>query len=150
MAAQEIAHNRVFAPSQIKEAPTDEDIEAFQSQLSVESIKHLATNFINEHTKLDAHINLKSFKNTLAKTFEKKPHDRLILAMFERFKPFKLEGERERIHAKDETVVDFKDFILAMNLLARIYKPLKLKLLFELCDDDQDGCMMPEDILNML
>ena len=70
--------------------------------------------------------------------------------MFERFKPFKLEGERERIQAKDETLVDFKDFIIAMSLLARIIIPLKYQMLFELCDDDQDGCMMPEDILNML
>lgn len=37
-----------------------------------------------------------------------------------------------------------------MNLLARIVQPAKLKLLFELCDDDDDGCMMPDDILNML
>ena len=37
-----------------------------------------------------------------------------------------------------------------MNLLARIVQPAKLKLLFELCDDDEDGCMMPDDILNML
>ena len=37
-----------------------------------------------------------------------------------------------------------------MNLLARVVQPLKLKLLFELCDEDEDGCMMPEDILSML
>jgi len=42
------------------------------------------------------------------------------------------------------------DFILAMNLLARITYDKKLKLLFDLCDDDEDGCMTPEDILKML
>ena len=42
-----------------------------------------------------------------------------------------------------------RDFILAMNLLARITYDKKLKLLFELCDDDDDGCMTPEDILQM-
>ena len=42
------------------------------------------------------------------------------------------------------------DFILAMNLLARITYDKKLKLLFDLCDDDEDGCMKPEEILKML
>ena len=42
------------------------------------------------------------------------------------------------------------DFIIALCLLARIVYEKKLKLLFELCDDDDDGCMTPEDILNML
>ena len=42
------------------------------------------------------------------------------------------------------------DFMLALNLLARITYDKKLKLLFELCDDDDDKCMTPEDILSML
>ena len=42
------------------------------------------------------------------------------------------------------------DFIISMNLLARIQYDKKLKLLFDLCDDDEDGCMTPEDILKML
>lgn len=42
------------------------------------------------------------------------------------------------------------DFIIAMNLLARIVYEKKLKLLFWICDDDGDGCMTPEDILDML
>jgi hypothetical protein len=46
--------------------------------------------------------------------------------------------------------MDILDFLLAMILLARIVNDEKLKLLFELCDDDDDGCMTPEDILNML
>lgn len=46
--------------------------------------------------------------------------------------------------------MDILDFILGINLLARIVYDKKLKLLFSLCDDDEDGCMTPEDILNML
>jgi hypothetical protein len=46
--------------------------------------------------------------------------------------------------------MDALDFILAINLLARTTYDKKLKLLFELCDDDDDGCMTPEDILFML
>lgn len=74
----------------------------------------------------------------------------LAMAMFERFKPFKLEGIRDEINIANETQMDVLDFILAMNLLARIVYDKKLKLLFELCDDDDDGCMTPEDILSML
>jgi len=37
-----------------------------------------------------------------------------------------------------------------MNFLARIVYDKKLKLIFELCDDDDDGCMTSEDILSML
>mmetsp|Transcript_5833 Transcript_5833/g.9338 ORF Transcript_5833/g.9338 Transcript_5833/m.9338 type:complete len:248 (-) Transcript_5833:650-1393(-) len=70
--------------------------------------------------------------------------------MFERFKPFRLDGIREDIHIVNETQMDVLDFILSMNLLARIVYDKKLKLLFELCDDDDDGCMTPEDILSML
>ena len=46
--------------------------------------------------------------------------------------------------------MDLLDFLLGMNLLARIPYDKKLKLLFDLCDDDDDGCMTPEDILMML
>lgn len=73
-----------------------------------------------------------------------------MLAMFERFRPFRLEGIREdtMVTTKDETCV--LDFIIAMNLLARIVYEKKLKLLFWVCDDDGDGCMTPDDILDML
>jgi hypothetical protein len=46
--------------------------------------------------------------------------------------------------------VDALDFVIALNLLSRTTNDKKLKLLFELCDDDDDGCMTPEDILYML
>ena len=70
--------------------------------------------------------------------------------MFERFKPFKLsDGIRENTKIEEQKEIDMRDFILAMNLLARITYDKKLKLLFELCDDDDDGCMTPEDILQM-
>ena len=70
--------------------------------------------------------------------------------MFNRFKPFRIEGIRDDTHIVNENQMDVLDFILAMNLLARIVYDKKLKLLFYLCDDDEDGCMTPEDILNML
>jgi Ca2+-binding EF-hand superfamily protein len=70
--------------------------------------------------------------------------------MFERFKPFRLEGIKFDTHIVNEGMVDVLDFILSLNLLARIVYDKKLKLLFELCDDDDDGCMTPDDILNML
>ena len=54
----------------------------------------------------------------------------LAQAMFDRFKPFKLEGVRDDIHVINENQMDVLDFILAMNLLARIVYDKKLKLLF--------------------
>ena len=74
----------------------------------------------------------------------------MVQAMYERFKPFRLEGSKEDTHIAIENGMDVLDFILAINLLARIVYDKKLKLLFELCDDDDDGCMTPDDILNML
>jgi len=70
--------------------------------------------------------------------------------MYERFKPFRLEGVKEDCHVVNENGMDVLDFVLALNLLARITYDKKLKLLFELCDDDDDGCMTPDDILSML
>ena len=58
--------------------------------------------------------------------------------------------------------MDILDFLLALNLLARIVYDMKLRcklvnrpydyfiVLFELCDDDDDGCMRPAEILQML
>lgn len=46
--------------------------------------------------------------------------------------------------------MDTLDFLLALNFLARIVYDKKLKLIFEICDDDDDGCMTSEDILSML
>mmetsp|Transcript_34295 Transcript_34295/g.25378 ORF Transcript_34295/g.25378 Transcript_34295/m.25378 type:complete len:180 (+) Transcript_34295:285-824(+) len=46
--------------------------------------------------------------------------------------------------------MDILDFLLAMSLLARITYDKKLRLMFELCDDDDDGCMKPIEILKML
>lgn len=78
------------------------------------------------------------------------PADSLVSTMFDRFKPFKLKGFKEDTHISTEDGMDALDFVLALNLLARTTYEKKLKLLFELCDDDDDGCMTPDDILYML
>ncbi len=46
--------------------------------------------------------------------------------------------------------MDFLDFMITMILLSQIRYEVKLKLLFELCDDDGDNYMSTDDILNML
>jgi len=46
--------------------------------------------------------------------------------------------------------MDILDFLLAMNFLARLVYEKKMRLMFELCDDDDDGCMRPGEILSML
>ena len=46
--------------------------------------------------------------------------------------------------------MDVLEFSVTLNFLARIVYDKKLKLIFEICDDDDDGCMTSEDILSML
>jgi Ca2+-binding EF-hand superfamily protein len=70
--------------------------------------------------------------------------------MIDRFKPYKIEGFKNDCRIVEENVMDVLDFLLALNFLARIVYDKKLKLIFEICDDDDDGCMTSEDILNML
>jgi len=40
--------------------------------------------------------------------------------------------------------------MLGLNLLSRNSLDKKIKLMFKLCDSDDDGCMNPLDILQML
>lgn len=78
----------------------------------------------------------------LNENFEQnKPAENLVQAMFERFRPFRLDGVKEETQVANENTMDVLDFIIAMNLLARIVYEKKLKLLFWVCDDDGDGCM---------
>ena len=149
LAGREIAKH-VKASSNLKSFPNDTEIEQFDAQLNMQTIKKLATSVKTEKTSLNVLLSLKEFKVFLNQTFAPRPTEDLILAMFERFKPFKLVGERERIIASGEHQLDFLDFIIAMNLLSRVVQPIKRKLLFDLCDIDDDGCMMPQDILDML
>lgn len=115
-------------------------------------MKKLADMYKDTKVSLKYGANLNEFRNILHDMFKMQPpKESLILAMYERFKPFKLsDGVRENCHVLEEKEVDMLDFMLALNLLARITYDKKLKLLFELCDDDDDKCMTPEDILFML
>ena len=46
--------------------------------------------------------------------------------------------------------MDIVDFLLACNLVSRVASDKKIKLMFEICDHDDDGCMNPVHILQML
>jgi len=46
--------------------------------------------------------------------------------------------------------MDVLDFMLAMIILCRIVYQKKLKLIYEICDADEDGFMTPADIKKML
>ena len=46
--------------------------------------------------------------------------------------------------------MDALDFMISMVLLAKIVHERKLDLLFKLCDDDEDGYMTDDDLLDML
>lgn len=68
--------------------------------------------------------------------------------MFERFKILKFSEDGKELEKNQN--MDILDFLIAISLLARIVYEKKLWLMFELCDDDDDGCMRPSEILSML
>jgi hypothetical protein len=76
---------------------------------------------------------------------ERPPAESLLLAIFERFRPFKLRRDGEDFDLINE--VDVVDLMLGLNLLSRNKLDKKIKLMFKLCDSDDDGCMNPVDIL---
>jgi Ca2+-binding EF-hand superfamily protein len=78
----------------------------------------------------------------------RKPSDSLVYFMFERFKKFKFSEGGHELDRNQQ--MDILDFLLAMNFLARLVYEKKMRLMFELCDDDDDGCMRPAEILSML
>lgn len=87
-------------------------------------------------------INYQIFRECLNKEFATKPApEHLILALFNRFRPFKIKPEGDGIELGVE--MDIIDFLLAMDLLSRIPVDNKIKMMFELCDNDDDGCMNP-------
>lgn len=146
---------KIMAKSNLKLFPTDQEIEAFQAQLNSDSIKQLSETIVGAVTSLkkpQPSVTFAKFQGFLNETFPEpnKPAENLVYAMFERFRPFRLEGIREDTQVADRNEINVLDFIIAMNLLARIVYEKKLKLLFWVCDDDGDGCMKPDEILDML
>ena len=74
--------------------------------------------------------------------FHKRPTpEHLIQALFNRFRQFRLKDNSEGIELAPE--MDNIDFLLAMDILSRIPMDHKIKLMFELCDNDDDGCQNP-------
>lgn len=111
--------------------------------MSIESIKSLATK-INER-KVNSQattISYSIFREILNAEFHKRPiPEHFIQALFNRFRQFKVKENSEGIELAAE--MDNIDFLLAMNILSRIPMDHKIKLMFELCDNDDDGCQNP-------
>eukprot|EP00347_Sterkiella_histriomuscorum_P003672 403363386 len=153
--------NQLFDKKNDPNFPTALEIEQFQSQrkyrinvkmnfiVNSERIKSLSTRFKNERSTLNTTIRFQDFKKILEEEFRtSKPADNLTQYMFERFRKFKFSENGQELDKKQD--MDILDFLLALNLLARIVYDKKLRLMFELCDDDDDGCMRPAEILQML
>jgi len=82
---------------------------------------------------------------------EKPPGDSLLGSLYDRFRPFKIrisKNNEEDFESVNE--VDVLDLMLGLNFLSRNKIDGKIKLMFKLCDSDDDGCMNPVDILQML
>jgi len=65
--------------------------------------------------------------------------------LYNRFRAVRPKETGEGIELVEE--MDIVDFLLGMNLLSRTTIDKKIKLMFELCDHDDDGCMNPVHIL---
>ena len=106
--------------------------------------------FKDERSTLNATISFKEFQRIMFMEFDKnRPDDVLLECMFERFKPLKFDRDGKELESGRQEM-HVLDFLIAMNLLSRVVYDKKMKMIFELCDDDDDGCMRPAEILYML
>ena len=123
------------------------EIDQFQNLLTNESIKAIAQLMADNRTDSSTTtISLTDLKKCLeAKFGNKAPCHELCLALYNRFRPLKIKAGGEGIEQIDD--MDIVDFLLGCNLLSRSTQDRKIKLMFELCDDDDDGCMNPVHIL---
>jgi hypothetical protein len=95
-------------------------------------------------------VGQKTYRKIVTEAFKDRPvAESLLAAIFERFKPFKPVKGGEDFELADDAV-NVIDLMLGLNLLSRNKLDTKIKLMFKLCDSDDDGCMNPVDILHML
>ena len=91
-------------------------------------------------------VNSQLYRKIMKETFrEKPPGESLLVAIFDRFRPFRFKNEGEDFELVN--AVDVLDLMLGLNFLSRNKIDGKIKLMFKLCDSDDDGCMNPVDIL---
>lgn len=115
--------------------------------MSFEKIKQLKKKLTSTFGTINTTIkqSQSDFQQVLRTTFDPPPTEELVSALHHRFRRFKISQAGEDIEKKAE--MEILDFLIALNLLTRHSNSQKLKLLFELCDDDNDGCMRPAEIL---
>lgn len=123
--------------------PTQTEIENFQNQCSVDSIKSLAQRLAEKKINSSATtMSLINFRDCMSQEFRVRPApEHLIVALFNRFRQFRVKENADAVELHPE--MDIIDFLLGINLLSRIPVDHKIKLMFELCDNDDDGCMNP-------
>lgn len=51
---------------------------------------------------------------------------------------------------KQEDLIELNDFLIMLTLVAKISQDKKYNVLFDICDDDQDGWVTPFEFLEML
>ena len=75
----------------------------------------------------------------------------MIQALFNRFKASKLNLEGhfptsgiQALNTQGDYQIDMQDFFITCVLLARMIYEKKIKTLFEVCDDDNDGKLSPD------
>lgn len=106
------------------------------------------SNLLLSYTFLET-VNKQLYQKIMKETFkEKPPGESLLVALYDRFRPFKIRKDGEDFELINE--VDVLDLMLGLNFLSRNKIDGKIKLMFKLCDSDDDGCMNPVDILLML
>jgi hypothetical protein len=69
--------------------------------------------------------------------------------MYDRFRPLNFSEDGKRIEMVG-VQVSVLDFVMGICVLSRVKYNQKLKLIYDICDDDGDHCMRPAEILLML
>jgi hypothetical protein len=118
----------------------------------VEKIVVLHRSFVEHKTHSSAEtVSKHIYRKIMGEEFKSPPVGEILLnALFERFRPFRCKKNDDDYEFYQEQALDVLDFLLGLNLLSRIQLDKKIKLMFKLCDTDDDGCMNPGDILVML
>lgn len=111
-------------------------------------------------------VNFTTFCSIMDKNFDVGVE--ICACLFERFKPLppvdinveaaspsvatgaKSPLLKEKVSGIQHYETDVLDVLLALDLLSKIVQPLKIKMMFDICDQDLDGVLSADELLDML
>lgn len=89
------------------------------------------------------------FESLMKKIFGKSVTDNLLWYLYRRFKPLRFSTDGKEIDMESQ-LMEVIDFTLGLTILSSLRWDEKLRLIYDICDDDGDHCLRPAEILVML